>query len=280
VGELLKSQQRPGQAVRAIADIIVGERHRRDLGDIAGLAASMADIGLLHPITVDQDGRLLAGARRPELAEKGGKHVTQGNMFFPTPWPWLSWPWPCAALGVLERHAEKVAKQAALIRAEPPPLPQRGPYRVIVADLPWPYETCSVDPTRLAPFPTMSIADMCALPVGSIAHDDSILWLWTINFHIHSALAVGKKIFPWEISFATRANIRRRMKLGDDTMDKLKGTSLDNAREQDALVVLNRGAPEGEQTKIVKQLVADAVAGKHVSAIEYKNGVAPLRAAP
>jgi ParB family chromosome partitioning protein len=48
----------------AIDDIVVGDRHRRDMGDIAALAASIADIGLLHPITVDETGRLLAGARR------------------------------------------------------------------------------------------------------------------------------------------------------------------------------------------------------------------------
>ena len=30
----------------------------------------------------------------------------------------------------------EIAKQAEQIRAEPPPLPGRGPYRVIVADLP------------------------------------------------------------------------------------------------------------------------------------------------
>ena len=47
-----------------INEITVGERHRRDLGDIAGLAASIRDIGLLNPITVDENGRLLAGARR------------------------------------------------------------------------------------------------------------------------------------------------------------------------------------------------------------------------
>jgi ParB family transcriptional regulator, chromosome partitioning protein len=51
-------------AARRIKDIRLGRRHRRELGDIKGLAASIADIGLLHPITVDQDGRLLAGARR------------------------------------------------------------------------------------------------------------------------------------------------------------------------------------------------------------------------
>jgi ParB family transcriptional regulator, chromosome partitioning protein len=34
------------------------------MGDLAGLAESIEDIGLLNPITVDENGRLLAGARR------------------------------------------------------------------------------------------------------------------------------------------------------------------------------------------------------------------------
>jgi ParB family chromosome partitioning protein len=51
------------QAVLPIDQIIVGDRTRRNLGDIAGLATSIAEIGLLHPITVDENGRLLAGAR-------------------------------------------------------------------------------------------------------------------------------------------------------------------------------------------------------------------------
>ncbi len=33
----------------------------------------------------------------------------------------------------------KVIRQPIQIRAEPPPLPDRGPYRVIVCDPPWPY---------------------------------------------------------------------------------------------------------------------------------------------
>src|SRR5262245_1711653 len=52
-----------------IADITVGERFRRDLGDIAGLAASMAEPGLLHPIVITPDGRLIAGERRLRAAE-------------------------------------------------------------------------------------------------------------------------------------------------------------------------------------------------------------------
>jgi ParB family transcriptional regulator, chromosome partitioning protein len=51
-------------ATRRISAITIGVRHRRDLGDIEGLAASIAEVGLLTPITVDENGRMLAGARR------------------------------------------------------------------------------------------------------------------------------------------------------------------------------------------------------------------------
>jgi hypothetical protein len=57
-------QSSGGGTYHAIADIIVGERHRRDLGDIDGLARSIADVGLLHPIVIDSHGRLIAGKRR------------------------------------------------------------------------------------------------------------------------------------------------------------------------------------------------------------------------
>src|SRR5215472_8356447 len=44
--------------------IVIGERHRRDLGDIGGLAASIGELGLLQPIVVRPDGVLIAGERR------------------------------------------------------------------------------------------------------------------------------------------------------------------------------------------------------------------------
>jgi N6-adenosine-specific RNA methylase IME4 len=80
----------------------------------------------------------------------------------------------------------KVIRQAAEIRKEPPPLPGKGPYRVIVADPPWPYDVRQEDPSHRAthPFPQMSIAQICAVKVQEIAHDDCILWLWCTNYHL------------------------------------------------------------------------------------------------
>ena len=80
----------------------------------------------------------------------------------------------------------KVARQAERIRAEPPPLPSCGPYRVIVADPPWPYEIASEESTirGVWPYPTMTVAEIAAIDLASIAHRDCILWLWTTNFHM------------------------------------------------------------------------------------------------
>ena len=61
--------------------------------------------------------------------------------------------------------------------------------------------------------------------------------------------------------------VNRIMKLGEETVAALKGTSLDSAMEMDELIMLNRGSPPGEHTEIVKRLIADAVAGKPVSAV-------------
>jgi ParB-like chromosome segregation protein Spo0J len=55
-----------------IADIKIGPRFRRDLGDISSLAASMVDVGQLHPIVVTPDGTLIGGARRIAAAKQLG----------------------------------------------------------------------------------------------------------------------------------------------------------------------------------------------------------------
>lgn len=47
-----------------IAQIIVDERRRQDIGDIDELAASIERYGLLHPLVIDADHRLVAGGRR------------------------------------------------------------------------------------------------------------------------------------------------------------------------------------------------------------------------
>ncbi len=52
------------QLDRAVDSLIVGTRHRTDLGDLDALAASINRDGLLQPLTITIDGVLVCGARR------------------------------------------------------------------------------------------------------------------------------------------------------------------------------------------------------------------------
>ena len=55
-----------------VEDIKLGERHRSDLGDIASLAESIIEVGLLHPIVVTPSRLLIAGRRRLEACKALG----------------------------------------------------------------------------------------------------------------------------------------------------------------------------------------------------------------
>ncbi len=56
------------QDTRALAEIHVGSRHRKDLGLLDTLSESLKTIGLLHPIVISPEGNLIAGIRRLEAA--------------------------------------------------------------------------------------------------------------------------------------------------------------------------------------------------------------------
>src|SRR5581483_5313769 len=55
-----------------IDQIQVGYRYRKDLGDLRGLVESIAEVGLLHPVVVTPEGRLIAGQRRLEACRQLG----------------------------------------------------------------------------------------------------------------------------------------------------------------------------------------------------------------
>lgn len=50
----------------AVTEILIGERVRKDMGDITSLAESIQRHGLLHPVVIKSDRTLVAGHRRLE----------------------------------------------------------------------------------------------------------------------------------------------------------------------------------------------------------------------
>jgi ParB family chromosome partitioning protein len=59
-------------ATRPLTAIEVGPRHRKQFGNLHLLAESMATVGLLHPLVITPDNRLVAGARRLAAAQALG----------------------------------------------------------------------------------------------------------------------------------------------------------------------------------------------------------------
>jgi N6-adenosine-specific RNA methylase IME4 len=270
------------QPTIALDRVIVGERHRHDMGDIAGLAESIREVGLLHPIVITPGGVLVAGERRLHAWQLLGwkeipyrvvdlAAVVRGEFaenavrkpFTPSEMVAIaaaieplerakararqlqgtrSEPSENFSQGPTGRALDKVARLAGVsrptlkkaqqvceaadaepdrfgklveamdktgrvngphrrllnmrqpeaIRAEPPPLPNNGPYRAVVCDVPWPSEPNDADPSERGywPFPTMSIEQLCKLDVSSIMHADSVLWFWTTNFHMRHAYTI------------------------------------------------------------------------------------------
>jgi ParB family chromosome partitioning protein len=63
--------------------IQVGARHRRDLGDVAALATSIAEIGLLHPIVVNSAGELSRGRAAARGRQAAGLERSAGHRHRP-----------------------------------------------------------------------------------------------------------------------------------------------------------------------------------------------------
>ena len=65
-------EQRKHEAMK-IAEIVIGKRHRTDMGDIEELARSIEKVGLLHPVVITPDRHLIAGVRRIEAFKSLGR---------------------------------------------------------------------------------------------------------------------------------------------------------------------------------------------------------------
>jgi N6-adenosine-specific RNA methylase IME4/ParB-like chromosome segregation protein Spo0J len=77
-----------------------------------------------------------------------------------------------------------------------------GKYAVILADPPWQYNPSTSPPswTVEGHYPSMELAEICALPVADIAHDDAILFLWATAPMVAKSLQV---VAAWGFEYQT-----------------------------------------------------------------------------
>ncbi len=103
-----------------------------------------------------------------------------------------------------EERREKRTQQIVEATCNNKPLDgSLGKFAVIYADPPWAYDSSESD-TRVIEnhYPTMSLDDIRALDVPSVAHDDAILFLWTTSPKLQDAFDVLKS---WGFDYRTCA---------------------------------------------------------------------------
>ncbi len=78
-------------------------------------------------------------------------------------------------------------------------------YNIIYADPPWKRDRWS-DKAQFKSgercYPTMDIAELCALPVSDLAAEDCALFMWVVGFELNGALEVMK---AWGFEYKTIA---------------------------------------------------------------------------
>ena len=73
-------------------------------------------------------------------------------------------------------------------------------YRTIVADPPWHYPRGMPTRKGIDPYPTMTLGEICELPVSDWADQSAHLYLWTTTEHMRHAFTV---VGAWGFTFRT-----------------------------------------------------------------------------
>ncbi len=85
-------------------------------------------------------------------------------------------------------------------------------YKIIYADPPWRYARSKVQGAAEKHYPTMSIEELCALPVKEIADKDCILFLWATFPQLKEALQLIK---AWGFTYKSVAFVWLKSKIGN-----------------------------------------------------------------
>jgi len=76
-------------------------------------------------------------------------------------------------------------------------------YPVILCDPPWRYDYAETENRAIEnQYPTMALEEICALPVADIAHDDSIVFMWTTSPKLEESFKV---MAAWGFTYRTCA---------------------------------------------------------------------------
>jgi N6-adenosine-specific RNA methylase IME4 len=138
------------------------------------------------------------------------------------------------------------------------PLPH-GPFSVILADPPWTYSVFSAKgEARSAKrhYQTMSLADICAMPIAASAADDAHLFLWATTPNLPQALKVMES---WGFAYSSTAFVwvktnKRQGGLFFDQRSWFVGMG-HTTRQNAELVLLGRRGKPKRLSRAIRQIV-------------------------
>lgn len=125
-------------------------------------------------------------------------------------------------------------------------LPQ-GHYQTIYADPPWGFLTRSKGNVESIPqrapelhYEPMTLIDLKALPVASVAAKDAILHMWVVSSHVEIAIALGAS---WGFKFKSLGQTWVKTQKGDPEAPKM-GMGFWFRQEAEISLVFTRGSPK------------------------------------
>lgn len=129
---------------------------------------------------------------------------------------------------------------------------QRGGYGVILADPPWRFATRGKLGPKAAPYAVLSLVDLCRLPVWTIAADDAVCVMWTIQTHIDQALQV---LGAWGFAYKTMGTWAKTSSTGKKWAF---GTGFIYRNAAEFYIVGTKGRPK-QVSKSVRNLIIEPV---------------------
>ena len=132
-------------------------------------------------------------------------------------------------------------------QVDPPPL--QGKYRVIYVDPPWQYSNSGFNQSAEQHYPTMSLEDICAMPVADIADTSCVLYMWATVPLLPEAISVMR---AWGFEYKSHRIWKK---------DRAPGIGWWLKTKHELLLIGSRGNGTHPSEKL--DSIVDAPVGKH-----------------
>ena len=124
-------------------------------------------------------------------------------------------------------------------------------YGIIYADPPWKYAQKRLSGAAEHHYPTMSIEELCALPVASLAAEDSALFLWATFPQLPEALRL---VNAWGFTYKTAAFVW--LKLNKKSYTWFYGLGFWTRGNAEICLLATRGHPKRKSAGIHQFIIS------------------------